>query len=147
MARDTRRNLELFEFVRRHAPEEHIRFHFDQWRPYVTTRHRAVATPLLEENCLGKALHVIDQGIDRIDEFLDEYDLNDKEQGCQELQNLEQWREEILSGSDWEGESEPTMRIEVLRRQSRHAVQNEAFEEAASLRDEIRRLSEQRPAD
>jgi len=147
-ARDTRRNLELFEFVRNHAPEDHIKFHFDQWRPYVTMMHtRAVATPLLDENHLSKALHVIDQGIDRIQEFLDEYDLNDKEEGCQELQNLEHWREEILTENDWEQESEPNTRIEILRRQLREAIQNEAFEEAASLRDEIRRLSEQPPAD
>ncbi len=147
-ARDTQRNLDLFEFVRDHAPEEHIKFHFDQWRPYVTMMHtRAVSTPMLEANRLGEALHVIDQGIDHIHEFLDEYDLNDKEEGCQELQNLEQWREEILSESNWEDESEPTTRIEVLRRQLREAIQNEAFEEAASLRDEIRRLSEQPPAD
>jgi hypothetical protein len=147
-ARDTRRNLDLFEFVRNHAPEDHIKFHFDQWRPYVTMIHtRALATPMLEANRLGGALQTIDAGIDRIHEFLDEYDLTDKQEGCQELQNLERWREEILAGSNWEQESEPTTRIEVLRRQLRDAVQNEAFEEAASLRDEIRRLSEHRPGD
>lgn len=147
-ARDTRRNLELFDFVRNYAPEEHIKFHFDQWRPYVTMMHsRAVATPMLEENRLSEALSVIDRGIDQIQEFLDEYDLTEKQEGCQELQNLEQWREEILSQRDWEKESEPTTRLELLKRRLRDAVQNEAFEEAASLRDEIRRLSEQPPDD
>ncbi|MHB8898147.1 MAG: UvrB/UvrC motif-containing protein [Thermoguttaceae bacterium] len=147
-ARDTQHNLDLFEFVRAHASEDHIKSHFDQWRPYVTMMHtRAVATPMLEDNRLAAALHAIDEGIDRIRDFLEEYDLADKQEGCQELQNLERWREEILAGNDWEQESEPTARIEVLRRQLREAVQNEAFEEAASLRDEIRRLSEQGPAD
>lgn len=147
-ARDTRRNLELFEFVRTHSAEDHIKFQFDQWRPYVTMMHtRAVATPMLKTNHLGAALQAIDEGIDRIHEFLDEYDLTDKQEGCQELQNLERWRDDILAGSDWEQESEPATRIEVLRRQLREAVQNEAFEEAASLRDEIRRLSEQGQSD
>ncbi len=147
-ARDTRRNLELFEFVRSYAPEDHIKFHFDQWRPYVTMMYtRAVATPLLESHHLGAALQTIDEGIDRIHEFLDEYDLTEKQEGCHELQNLERWREEILADGDWQQESEPTARMEVLRQQLRDAIQNEAFEEAASLRDEIRRLSEQGQGD
>lgn len=147
-ARDTRRNLDLFAFVRNHAPEEQIKFHFDQWRPYVTMMHtRAVATPMLEKNRLSSALRVIDHGIDQIHEFLDEYDLTDKQEGCQELQNLEQWRDEILSENDWEEESEPSARVEILKRQLREAIQNEAFEEAASLRDEIRRLTEHQPGD
>lgn len=147
-ARDTRRNLDLFEFARSYAPEDHIKFHFDQWRPYVTMMHtRAVAMPLLETERLGEALQFIDQGIASIHEFLDEYELSEKEEECQELQNLEAWREEILSQSDWEKESEPTTRLELLRRRLREAVQSEAFEEAASLRDEIRRISDQPPTD
>jgi hypothetical protein len=45
--------------------------------------------PCSNRTALADALQVLDQGIDRIHEFLDEYDLNDKEEGCQELQNLE----------------------------------------------------------
>ena len=147
-ARDTRRNLDLFEFVRRHAPEDQIKFHFDQWRPYVTMMHtRAVATPLLDSGHLARALETIDLGIEQVHEFLDDYDLTDKQEECQELQNLERWREEVLTESDWEQESEPAARLELLRRQLREAIQNEAFEEAASLRDEIRRLSEHPPTE
>ena len=48
-ARDTRRNLLLFKFVREHAKNERDRMRFDQWRPYVIVMHsRAVATPFVE---------------------------------------------------------------------------------------------------
>ena len=126
-----------------------IDFHADPRQPQklgqadgLLMHTRAVATPMLDQDRPGNAIQVINQGIDQIHEFLDEYDLNDKQEACQELQNLEGWLEEVLSKTDWEKESEPTARIELLKRQLRDAIENEAFEEAASLRDEIRRLSD-----
>jgi len=60
-ARDTARSLRLFNFVREHAPEDHIKMHFEQWRPYVIMMHtRAVATPLVDADRISKALETID---------------------------------------------------------------------------------------
>ena len=61
-ARDTRRNLELFAFVREYGPGDRAKMQFDQWRPYVLMMHaRAVATPLAEAGQIAEAL-----GADRV---------------------------------------------------------------------------------
>ena len=63
-ARDTRRNLILFKFVRDHAKNDRDRLRFDQWRPYVTMMHsRAVATPFVELGDFPTAVTAIDAGI------------------------------------------------------------------------------------
>lgn len=145
-ARDTARSLRLFRFVREHAPEDHIKMHFDQWRPYVIMMQaRAVATPLVEAERTSKALEAIDSGIEQIQDFLDEYDLNEREEACQELQSLERWRDEILADKGLAADLPPETRIELLRKQLRGAIELEEFEEAARLRDELRRLSQQDP--
>jgi hypothetical protein len=140
-ARDTARNLRLFAFVRAHAEQDRHKLHFDQWRPYVTMMHtRASAMPLLKNSEPDRALAVIEAGIDAIHEFLDEYGQGHRAQECAELTNLERWRDEILrNGPAATGQG----KIRVLRQQLDEAVAGEEFEQAARLRDEIRRLSEQ----
>jgi hypothetical protein len=140
-ARDTARNLRLFAFVRAHAEQDRHKLHFDQWRPYVTMMHtRASAMPLLKNSEPERALAVIEAGIDAIHEFLDEYGQGHRAHECAELTNLERWRDEILRNGQADT---PQAKIRVLRQQLDEAVAAEEFEQAARLRDEIRRLSEQ----
>ena len=142
-ARDTRRNLDLFAFVRAYARNERHKLQFDQWRPYVIMMHtRAVATALLKADKCAQALVVIESGIDAIRDFLDEYDRSDQSEECAELVNLEQWREEVIIRQDRAGPTEPVGAVAILRRKLREAIAAEEFEEAARLRDEIRRLCE-----
>ncbi len=142
-ARDTERNLRLFDFVRAHARDERHRWQFDQWRPYVLMMHtRAVATPLVERGDWTAALRQIEAGIEGIREFLDAYDLSDRADQCAELISLEQWREEVLVAAHRSGKADPFATVELLRRQLQRAVAEERFEDAATLRDEIRRLSQ-----
>jgi len=160
-ARDTTRNLRLFQFVREHARHERDRRRFDQWRPYVTMMHtRAVATPLVELGQYEAALNAIDAGIRGIRGFLEEYQQSDRAEQCPELAPLERWRDEVAarqrrhrSGSGKmlaPLESEPAIApeaapadaLEELRVQLAEAVADERFEDAARLRDEIRRLTE-----
>jgi hypothetical protein len=143
-ARDTERNLRLFAFVRDHARDQRHRWQFDQWRPYVLMMHtRAAATPMVEKGELAEALRTIDSGIDAIREFLDIYELADRADQCAELTNLEQWREEVLVAADQAGQAEPRSAMEILRRRLAKAVAEERFEDAAALRDEIHRLSQE----
>ena len=60
---------------------------------------------------------------------------------CLELKNLEQWRDEVMAEADRAGKGEPWRSLLVLQQRLRQAVADERFEEAARLRDEIRRLS------
>ena len=147
-ARDTERNLRLFSFVRNHAQDERDKLRFDQWRPYVTMMHaRAVATPLVELEQWDAAAGVLDAGIRGIERFLEEY--NQAEQASQvgELQFLRNWKEEILTkikpaeiGSDAVPKPALVDRTAELRSKIEVAIVEERYEDAAMLRDELKRL-------
>ncbi len=140
-ARDTARNLRLFEFVRRHATDDRIKLQFDQWRPYVIMMHtRARAMPLVQLGELGEGLRIIEGGMDAVREFLDEYDQGDRAEECAELVSLEHWRNEIIERDRRAAAARPKSAAEILRRKLDAAIAAEEFEEAARLRDEIRRL-------
>jgi hypothetical protein len=141
-ARDTQRNLRLFAFVCAHAQDDRHKLQFDQWRPYVTMMYtRSVATPLIERRRHEEGLQVIESGIDAIRDFLDQYQQSHRAEECVELVSLERWREEILNGEEAGAAARPHSAVQVLRRKLEAAVAAEEFEEAARLRDEIRRLS------
>jgi hypothetical protein len=150
-ARDTERNLRLFAFVRGHARNDRDKLRFDQWRPYVTMMHaRAVATPLVELEQWDAAAGVLDAGIRGIERFLEEYNQVHQAAKVGELTFLRRWKEEItakikaVSGEPTEAATatapEPVDRVAELRAQIESAVAEERYEEAALLRDELRRL-------
>lgn len=149
-ARDTERNLRLFAFVREHARDDRDKLRFDQWRPYVTMMHaRAVATPLVELEQWDAAAGVLEAGIRGIEQFLEEYNQVNQASQVGELAFLRQWRDEILTkmrGDDGEASIEtaiaPTTmdRTAELRAQIEAAVHEERYEDAARLRDELKRL-------
>jgi hypothetical protein len=151
-ARDTERNLRLFKFVREQARNERDKHRFDQWRPYVTMMHaRAVATPLVELEQWDAAAGVVDAGIRGIERFLEEYNQEQRASEVGELTFLRKWREEIQSkiapqpGAAVETPSEvavrPVDQTAELRSQIEQAIAEERFEDAAILRDELRRLN------
>ncbi len=142
-ARDTRRNLILFKFVRDHAKNERERLRFDQWRPYVTMMHsRAVATPFVELGDFTTAITAIEAGIRDIHRFLDEYGQTERAEECNELLQLMRWRDELAARNATPTLPPPNDPLSTLRRQLAEAVRDERFEEAARLRDEIRRAGE-----
>jgi hypothetical protein len=134
VARDTARNLELFAFVRANASRQKDRVQFDQYRPYVTMMHaRAVALGALAKDDHRAALEAIDEGIGGIRGFLADYEV-ENEAECMELAFLLRWRKEV------EGDR-PIGPLERLEQQLQRAVALEDYEEAARVRDQIRRLS------
>ena len=155
-ARDTERNLRLFAFVREHAREDQDKLQFDQWRPYVTMMHaRAVATPLVQLEQWDAAAGVLDAGIRRIERFLEEYNQTSKASRVGELVFLRRWKDEIISRTKGEGETadaavasgepSPPDRVAELRAQFNQAIQEERYEEAAELRDKLRKLGDASP--
>lgn len=144
-ARDTARNLRLFAFVRDHAEQQRDKLQFDQWRPYVTMMHaKAVATPLVELRDYDTALKVIDSAIDSVWQFLDEYNQRDRSDQCTELAQLQRWREQVVARQTGTGKNRPYDPIAAVRDKLATAIAEERFEEAARLRDEIRRMEESR---
>jgi hypothetical protein len=147
-ARDTARNLRLFAFVKAHTQDDRHKLQFDQWRPYVLMMHtRAVAAPLLQQRLIEEGLHAIEAGIESIREFLDEYNQASRAEECVELVSLERWRDEILSKEERAAAARPKSVVQLLRRQLEAAIQTEEFEQAAHIRDQIRKLLEQRRED
>lgn len=146
-ARDTARNLRLFRFVREHARYERDRLAFDQWRPYVTMMHaRAVATPLVRLGQHESALKALQVGIDGIRDYLAEYGQSEQADQCAELVQLEKLYAHVESQHAPGAPPDPKAeQLQSLQKQLDQAISQEAFEEAARLRDEIRQLSEQEP--
>jgi len=140
VARDTARNLRLFAFVVRYAKRQRDKAQFDQYRPYVTMMNtRARALQALARHDRRKALALIDEGIAGIRQFLRDYDQADREAECGELGFLLRWQREVES-------ERPDGPVERLEQQLELAVAREEFEEAARLRDQIRRLRGNEPA-
>jgi hypothetical protein len=133
--RDTERNLRLFAFVAGHAARRRDRMEFEQYRPYVQMMYaRARAMQALERDDYRGALGIIDEGIAAIRGFLVEYAQEDGEAECSELRYLLQWRREVEN-------DRPMGPLERLEQQLQVSVTLENYEEAARIRDQIRRLS------
>ncbi|WP_152050523.1 UvrB/UvrC motif-containing protein [Tautonia marina] len=134
VSRDTARNLRLFDFVKLHAIRDRDKLAFDQYRPYVTMmRARALAHQALDRSDHRTAIDVLDQAIGAIKGFFREYDQQEQINSSQELILLRKLRRDI----DRERRADP---VERLDDQLHHAVAREDYEEAARIRDQIRRL-------
>jgi hypothetical protein len=134
VVRDTARNLRLFSFVARHARRKRDKMEFEQYRPYVEHMHaRARASLALLENDYAGALGHIDSGIQAIRAFLGEYHQEDHESDCRELQFLLQWRRDVEK-------DRPVGPLERLEQQLEVSVTLENYEQAARIRDQIRRF-------
>jgi len=132
--RDTARNVEAFDFVRDHAEDPGDRFALEQFRPYVMMMHtRASACIHLEEREFDRALELIDEGIEAIEEYLRENGRDDLVDSCRELAFLEEWRDRVRS-------NRPISLEEKLRQELRMAVETENYERAAELRDQIKAM-------
>ncbi len=160
--RDTSRNLRLFAFIREHVEDRQSILHFDQWRPYVILMHtRATAVPLLEKDNSVEALEMIDAAIKDVEDFLEEYEQTHRAEQCVELTELRRWRDQVITAmeqnagqnagrGDLESQDElqeldeqgEPFSEEMLRGKLEEAVAAEQFEEAARLRDKIRRIAE-----
>lgn len=136
VARDTARNLRLFAFVVKHAMKPRDRIQFDQFRPYVTMMNsRALGLAAVERDNYKEALARIDDGIAGIRKFLLDYEQEEGETDCQELKFLLGWRRQVER-------DRPIGPVERLEQQLDLAVSTEDFEEAARIRDQLRRLRE-----
>jgi hypothetical protein len=133
-ARDTERNLRLFTFVSRHASRERDKLEFEQYRPYLLMMNaRALASQVLKDGDHTAALAHVDAGIKAIRQFLREYGQEERESKCSELRFLVRWRNELER-------ERPLGVLERLEQQLELSVVREDYEEAARLRDQIRRL-------
>ena len=133
VARDTRRNLRVFDFVEKYSDSKEIVWTFQQYRPYVIMMHtRAIASLSINDSDYDQALQQIEEGILDIERFYKLFS-DDAPEEKFELDYLKQWAEEIY-------ELKPLSREEKLNRELEDAVDREDYEQAAILRDELNTL-------
>jgi protein-arginine kinase activator protein McsA len=96
-------------------------------------RTRALALQALAQSDPLEAIAHIDAGVEAIRQFLRDYERAEQEAECMELGFLLRWRREIES-------NRPRGPIERLEHQLELAVALEDYEEAARIRNQLRRL-------
>jgi len=135
--KDTERNIQVFDFVRAYAAEEDDRFLLEQYRPYVIMMNtRAKAYQYLGGEDTQDAIEILITGINQIRGFFEEIEQTELIEECDEIQLLRRMAEDLL----WEATGDPLSR---LKEEMKQAVAREDYEQAAVLRDEIRRLEKQ----
>jgi hypothetical protein len=133
VARDTRRNLKVFSFVHKYNRDRDIIWAFEQYRPYVLMMHvRAVASLAISENNTDAAVRLIESGITSITRYYQRY---------RKLLGKEMIEVDLLR--EWLGEvrlKQPLSEREKLQMAMAAAVEQEAYETAAQIRDQLSKL-------
>ena len=134
VARDTDRNLKLFDFVALHAESEELAWSLQQFRPQVLMiATRARATLKLQKQDFPTAIREIEAGIEKLQEFYQEHSRQDLLEHSPEISALQHWLEEVNS-------RRPLSRREQLENDLSEAVKKEDYEKAAQVRDALRNL-------
>ena len=133
-ARDTQRNLRLFDFVSWHATRPEDRQHLEQWRPYVLRIHATAAAMFeVDRGELDQALALLEAFVEKI-EALEELKVQTFQfERRRSLAVLRELADQIR-------QARPLSEQERLEQELRRAVANEEFEQAARLRDRLRGL-------
>jgi hypothetical protein len=137
--RDTDRNLQLFDLVKEYAESDEDQQYLEQWRPYVLRINAAArAMSHLENRSYAQAFESAQNASTAIE-------------GLPEMENdvfrferqraLAALRELMLQIQ----QCQPLTRLQQLERELRQAIEAQAFEAAAKLRDEIRALRSRPP--
>jgi hypothetical protein len=134
VVRDTRRNIELFDFVQRHARRDEDRQHLEKWRPYILRIH-AVACAMIELE-RGRTLSSREMVAAAIQKIETLPELDNETFRFERERSLEALRE-LCAEIDKHRALSP---LEKLEKQLEQAVAEQQFERAAQLRDLIRSL-------
>ncbi len=137
--RDTERNLELFNFVSKHAQEDESKWAFEQFRPYVMMMStRARASLEIQEGSTAKAIRFIEDGKQQIEKYYRSINQPEWIETSSELAFLNEWLNEVR-------ENIPLSPVELMERDLEKAIAEEAYERAAELRDAILKMSRRLP--
>ncbi|MBX3367787.1 MAG: UvrB/UvrC motif-containing protein [Phycisphaeraceae bacterium] len=140
--RDTTRNLRLLDFCVSHAQMESDRTALEQFRPYVTMiRARALAGRSLRESEPKAALVAIEEGLEALRRIFDEQAPEQFEQSA-EVQALRAMRETLGARVPQQTPELPVSQTGELQARLAKAIEDENYELAAILRDEIRQIKD-----
>jgi len=139
--RDTQHSLAIFDLCREHSIDPEDRMALEEFRPYVLMMNaRAQAYRAMEEGQTASALAHVNRGILDIKAHFDR-DGKPEASNCEEVKILRALGKELRGRL-------PADSAMVTRKALRDAIEQERFEEAARLRDELKNLGtkKRRPA-
>ena len=137
--RDTERNMALFRFVNTYGEEEEDRMNLERWWPYILRLNAtARAMQSSQKGRYDDALEIVREARDKIDR-LPEMDAEEFHvERARSEESLEELEQELLS-------NKPPSRRERLQKDLQIAIEEEDFERAAAIRDELQRLEKSEP--
>jgi len=139
--RDTTRNLRVLDLCRKHASEDDDRTVLEQFRPYITmVRSRALASRALAADEPKAALHAIDEGLEALKRFFADHGQAAAFDESDEVRMLRSMREALVPKL-------PVSQKAELKQRLAKAIEQENYELAAILRDELRQLGDEAPKD
>jgi hypothetical protein len=134
--RDTTRNLRALDLCAQHAETEGDRAALEQFRPYIMmVRARALASQALKDNEPKAALNAIDEGLDALRQYFSDAGEPGLFEESAEVQMLRGMRDALVPRL-------PVSQKGELRARLNRALEQENYELAAILRDELRLLKE-----
>jgi tetratricopeptide (TPR) repeat protein len=134
-ARDTDRNTRLFDFVSKYARNKEDAMSLEQYRPYIIRMNASARA--MKDSQLGNyesAIEYVRDAMARIEKLPATDDPTFLFEKNRSLSVLKGMLKELLA-------RKPPSEIDALRKKLARAVHDERFEDAAKLRDQIRRLS------
>ena len=132
--RDTERNLKAISFAIQYAPSEQNIWNLRQLTPQLLMmRTRAAGSQRLKQKNHNQAIRSIEEGLEQLRSFYNSVSRSDLVDASSEIRALKIWLEELK-------DQQPLSKREKLERELSKAIQQENFEKAAKVRDEIRNL-------
>ncbi|MBX3358017.1 MAG: UvrB/UvrC motif-containing protein [Phycisphaeraceae bacterium] len=132
--RDTTRNLRVIDLCVKYAETEADRTALEQYRPYITMmRARALASQALKDNEPKAAIHAIDQGLDALKSYFSDSGRAEAYDESAEVRHLRGMRDALIPKL-------PVSQKGELRQRLAQAIEEENYELAAILRDELKML-------
>ncbi len=136
VVRDTTRNLRVLDLCAQHGATEADRTILEQFRPYITMmRARAMASQSIKDNEPKAAIHAIDEGLEALKQYFADTGEPDGFEQSSEVQMLRGMREALVPKL-------PVSQTSELRERLAQALEQENYELAAILRDELKQLKD-----
>ncbi len=136
--RDTQHSLGIFDLCHEHSVDPEDRTALEEFRPYVVMMNaRAQAYAALEDGEPASALAHVNRGVLDIKAHYDRQGRSDATAGSEEIKILRTLGAELR-------ERLPADSVMVTRKALRTAIEQERFEEAARLRDELKEQTARR---
>lgn len=134
VARDTKRNLKVFDLVESYAVSEELAWSLQQFRPQVLMMlARARGSIALDSGDFNEAIAAVKNGLEQLREFYQKNGRLELLEQSGEIQSLEGWLKELHT-------KRPLTKREKLESALDEAIRREDYEEAAKVRDTLRNL-------